>query len=249
MDGGWSWNIVTMAVVRISDLLNRRSDLSTFVVHLTKEHDGQTAAQSLLSILTARKIEARTPMGWKGGLSARALAAMKVACFSETPLEHIYTLTQRIEGRRVQLAPYGIAFTKVTARRLGANPVWYVDMSPTRSHDWEIAEALDELRDEADASPGGFASHPASRVLPYIEQMGVWPSRPKEFWWERDWRRAGDFVFADRDVALVLCPEGEIVEFETLAGYRAVDPRWSLERMIAVILGIPDASATPFAVT
>jgi hypothetical protein len=48
-------------------------------------------------------------------------------------LEHIYSMFAEIEGRQVRLEPYGVAFTKMTARRLGANPVWYVDMTPNES--------------------------------------------------------------------------------------------------------------------
>jgi hypothetical protein len=68
--------------------------------------------------------------------------------------------------------------------------------------------------------------------LPFIEQMGTWTSTRKEFTWEREWRHLGDFVFEERDVALVLCPEAEIEDFEAIGNYSAIDPSWSLERMI-----------------
>jgi ABC-type proline/glycine betaine transport system substrate-binding protein len=42
--------------------------------------------------------------------------------------------------------------------------------------------------------------------------------------------------FSWDDVALVLCPEAEIDEFESLGSYNAVDPSWSLERMIETIV-------------
>lgn len=157
---------------------------------------------------------------------------MKVVCFSETPLEHVYTLFQEIAGRDVHLSTYGLALTKEVARRNGINPVWYVDMSRDRYGDWEIAKALDALRTEAAASPA-FASHPVSKILPFIEAMGTWgPFSRKEFSWEREWRRVGDFRFLPDEVALVFCPESDIREFEATGEYRAVDPSWSLERMI-----------------
>jgi hypothetical protein len=226
--------------IEIDRLLNRRSDLSTFVVHLTRKSSAgtPTAKENLEGILTAGTIEARTPMGWtgvgKGKLSAASLAAMKVVCFSETPLEHIYSLFQNIRGRAVKLSDYGLAFTRETARSRGVNPVWYVDMTPGRT--WTLPPALDELRQEATLAPGGFESHPASKILPFIEAMGTWTGSRKEFSWEREWRHVGDFKFSSLDVALVLCPETEIDEFEALGPYNAVDPSWSLELMIETIV-------------
>ncbi|MBX9771721.1 MAG: hypothetical protein K2X29_10135, partial [Candidatus Obscuribacterales bacterium] len=43
-------------------------------------------------------------------------------------------MTQEIQGRRIRLAPYGVAITKVQGRRYGLNPVWYLDITP--GHDW-----------------------------------------------------------------------------------------------------------------
>lgn len=226
--------------IEIDRLLNRRSDLSTFVVHLTREGTGgaPSARENLVAILTAGAIEARTPMGWTGTgarrLPAAALDAMKVVCFSETPLEHVYSLFQDIRGRSVKLSSYGLAFTRDTARSRGINPVWYVDMTPGRT--WALPPALDELRHEAVAAVAGFETHPASKILPFIEAMGTWPGGRKEFSWEREWRHLGNFEFRWSDVALVLCPEDEIDAFEGLGPYNAVDPSWSLERMIATIV-------------
>jgi hypothetical protein len=46
-----------------------------------------------------------------------------------------------IAGRRVDLEPYGLAFTKLGARRKGANPVWYVDRTAGAAHQWKVAKA------------------------------------------------------------------------------------------------------------
>jgi hypothetical protein len=227
----------------INDVLNRRSDLSTFVVHLTRNIEGGLSAkENLKAILTGRVIEARNPRGWAGGLDDGDRDCMKVVCFSETPLEHMYTLFADIAGRRVQLSPYGVAFTKRVARRRGANPIWYVDTASTTT----LRDALDQMRDAAKADAGGFAGTPAAKVLPFIEQMGSWPTGTvKEFWWEREWRHLGPFRFRQPHVALVLCPAADVEEFEDL-GYRAVDPTWSLERMVAHLVGLEDDAVTQF---
>ncbi len=119
--------------LQIRDVLNRRGDLSTFVVHLTRTAGGVSAKERLESILAERRFRATTSMGWAAEQDDPADAAkqsQRVVCFSETPLEHIYSLVADIEGRQIQLEPYGVAFTKLTARRLGINPIWYVDMTP-----------------------------------------------------------------------------------------------------------------------
>ena len=107
-------------------------------------------------------------------------------------------------------------------------------MTPGRTS--ALPPALDELREQAALAPDGFDSHPASKILPFIEAMGTWTGSRKEFSWEREWRHLGDFGFSWLDVALVLCPEAEVDDFEALGPYNAVDPSWSLERMIATVV-------------
>ena len=73
---------------KINDVLPRRSDLSTFVVHLTS---GDDASLNLKSIVSQRLIEARNSYGQETSLLKEA--NIKCACFTETPLEHLYMLT------------------------------------------------------------------------------------------------------------------------------------------------------------
>jgi len=85
----------------IGQVLNRRGDLSTFLVHLTRRSDDQDedgAYHNLRAILTAGEIEARRDYGWGKGLFV-AGESQRVVCFTEAPLEHINTLFD-IKGRR-----------------------------------------------------------------------------------------------------------------------------------------------------
>ena len=87
--------------MEINQLLSRRSDLSTFVVHLTRAEGDESGSDRLRSILGSRLIEARSAYGQarlKVASDADAEASQKVVCFTETPLEHLYLLTQTIEG-------------------------------------------------------------------------------------------------------------------------------------------------------
>ena len=156
----------------IRDVLNRRNDLSTFVVHLTREFDDVPPADNLRRIIQQRRLKARTPMGWaatQDDSSNLQAQTQRVVSFSETPLEHIYSLVADIASRRVNLRPYGLAVTKMAARRLGVNPVWYVDMTPGRT--WEAAAAVDALRDAAIAS-GSFHQQPVARFAAVLRADG-----------------------------------------------------------------------------
>lgn len=159
----------------------------------------------------------------------------------------------------MRLRPYGLAFTKLRARDVGANPVWYVDRTAGARHQWALARAIDDVLAQLD-TPARFNGSPLQRVFPFLEPMGTWPDRQREFWWEREWRHLGDLDFEFRDVALWLCPEDQIENFEAqilgephAAGVQApvyprlIDPRWGLEQIIATLVGHGD-DVTPFRV-
>jgi hypothetical protein len=229
----------------IREVLNRRTDLSTFVVHLTRDSEGRTARQALDSIISGRMLRARTPMGWakeQDDPKDPKKQTQRVVCFSETPLEHIYSLVTDIEGRAIRLQPYGLAFTKLVARRMGINPIWYIDMTP--GQDWILQRAIETLRDEA-IKTGKFHEQPMARLTPFLEQMGTWPTRQKEFWWEREWRHVGDLLLAASGI-IWLCPENESDSLPAGIG-PIIDPRWGLEQIIAKLAGFASEDVTPFA--
>jgi hypothetical protein len=235
--------------VKITEILPRRSDLSTFLVHLTRDFQGQTAKQALLGILTSGKIEARSPFGHAlSALRERGISTdgQRAVCFTETPLEYTYLLLQEIEGRSCNFGPYGVALTKRTGREAGINPVWYVDISPA-GRDW-LSKSINVLVDEA-IKGGEFDSTPVSKLAPFIEQMGSGTGKDgkpyrKEFWWEREWRYQGNLSLYPR--ILVLCPEEEFDEVRAALQKEPrwfvdpvpfVDPRWGLEQIIARLAG------------
>jgi len=239
----------------ISDLLARRNDLSTFVVHLTrKTEDGRSARANLKRILRKQVIEARSPFGPAGGsvTKRRDIDSQKCVSFSETPLAHINCLTCEIPKRRIRLCPFGLAFTKMTARKKGANPVWYIDITP--GHDWLMKPINDMIRNQKKESD--FHDSALALICPFIEQMGSGPKLDgrgyqKEFWWEREWRHRGNYNFSYSEIAFGLAQEDSVEEFEELARsftrrrIRFVDPCWSLDKMIAHLAGCAGV-LTPF---
>jgi len=234
--------------MNIREVLARRTDLSTFVVHLTRSNGSTAAKNNLLSILTSKEIEAKSSFGqacqrvkrhFKNACPERdaAMNSQRVVCFTETPLEHLYLLTENIESRDFQLCPYGIALPKIVARSHGLNPVWYIDITP--GHDW-LTKPLNALIDEALAN-GPFQKSHAAELAPFVEQMGHDNGNYcKEFWWEREWRCRGNFRLPRQFIGL--CPSGEISSFRQAsenAGYQVpwIAPEWGLEEIIARLAG------------
>ena len=228
----------------IRELVARRSDLSTFLVHLTRDSEAGLAADALRSILRSGRIEARSVFGHaKSRLGGAMLPSQSCVCFTETPLEYTHLLLENIDNRAVQFRPYGVAITKRLGRQRGVNPVWYLDITP--GHDW-LAANLDNLLDLC-VERGRFRNTDLERLVPYIEQMGTYVDAGgrqvyrKEFWWEREWRYCGDhFRLPQRFIGL--CEADRIEEFEQFAakqGFRVrfLDPRWGLEQIIARLAG------------
>ena len=249
----------------IEDLLNRRSDLSTFLVHLTRDTNGSTARENLLNLLDDRTLRASRALGMAAQLDGylkNTIATQRVVCFSETPLEHSWMMIRDIKGRQQKFKPYGIVFSKSFARRHGCNPVWYVDI--TTGHDWLTVPVNDLIREARAASKGRLgrlrgdllARRSIFRLTPFIEQMGNPSGIRKEFWWEREWRHAGDFMFRPRKVVAVLAPESDHEELEDEIAdidrdwekrrVPLLDPSWGLERMIVNLARIDPDDGGPW---
>jgi hypothetical protein len=182
----------------IDSLLHRRPDLSTFLVHLTAQ--ASDAAMNLLSIMSARTIEARNPYGLLRDYARdterhdpRLYDSQRVVCLSETPLEHVWMMCEEIADRGHPLSPYGLAFSKPWARAVGANPVWYIDVLRTghRGADWlttalaNIAKQTVRIGGERYADPFDLSDgaeptrdelplewSPIAEIAPFIETMG-----------------------------------------------------------------------------
>ncbi|GAA2080817.1 hypothetical protein IDH50_03195 [Aeromicrobium tamlense] len=256
-------------MVKIQDLLHRRTDLSTFLVHLSRDGGpGHSARENLISILAAGQITAGNPLG-----PARELepvlegtgVTQRVVCLTETPLEHVWMMLEQIEGRQVQFAPYGLATTKVAARVAGANPVWYTDMTkygrtwPLSYMNDLVEQACARATVDGELRPTLLANEPFLRIAPYFETMGPTngPGLNKEFWWEREWRMVGDYHLGNpkRWMAL-LAPEADheslradIAEIDADPGWAKrpiLDPYWGLERMLAELAEVNPDYIGPF---
>ena len=245
----------------IEELLHRRADLSTFVVHLTS---GPSAETNLVSILSSGVLEARNPYGMAAEAAskdARIADTQRVVCFSETPLEHVWMMCQPIDGRARSMAAYGLAFTKSWARSQGVNPVWYLDISQ-RGRDWltkPVNAFLTAALAEIENGSLNVWDAEILKLTPFIEQMGPTTSTRKEFWWEREWRRVGNLPFDAHRVVAVFAPldrhaavTAAVAVERTRLGKPEqpmrplLDPAWGLERMLTRLAGVADEDAGPF---
>ena len=152
--------------MEIRDLVARRSDLSTFLVHLTRTVNDQSARDRLLSMIENWQIDATTMFGAAKSRLEQAgeqVGSQRCVCFTETPLEYVYLLLEEIANRQVHFQPYGVAFPKKLGRACGANPVWYIDITP--GHDW-LMGPVNELVQAAIAA-GGIDATPIGRLIPF----------------------------------------------------------------------------------
>ena len=230
----------------IEDLVHRRSDLSTFLVHFTRESEEKSAYDNLIQIISDQILVAKTKQGLA---KTNSVPGQEVVCFTETPLEQSWMFTRDISSRAVNLEPFGVVFTKVWAREKGVNPVWYIDTTP--GHDW-LTNAIAEMV-ENDVSQEYYNG--ILKLTPFFEQMGTWPrGGRKEFWWEREWRKVGDLSFSWSDLVAILAPEKlhESISLTLAPDGRSIellkflDTNWSLERMISELAGIQSKYAGSF---
>lgn len=235
---------------RIQDLLHRRTDLSTFLVHFTRGDNDQLAFLNLLAMLEHHQIDARTAYGMArefDALTADTNVGQRTVCFTDTPLEHCWMMVRDIERRSWKFRPYGVAFTKSFARSRGCNPVWYIDQ--TRGYTWlthAVKRIVDEARQKCEDDPLLDAETlDILQIAPFFEQSG----EGKDFSWEREWRFRGDFNFGEpRNVMAVFAPEDDHPEMaEAIASLShewasrhvpILDPEWGLERMLVAMSGV-----------
>lgn len=227
--------------MKIREVISKRGDLSTFLVHLTKRTSSASAKDCLKSILKSGKIFAGSPLGmaYKSFTAGSTeYNSQRVVSFTETPLEYLHLMSCKIEGRNCDFEPYGIAITKRQGRTKGLNPIWYTDMTP--GHDW-LSNYIDELRELCFEEEGDLQKC-FLKIAPFFEQMGAWANR-KEFWWEREWRLAGNFLLPLNFI--VVCPEKDMKEVDSMVKnkeikpyeFKCIDPAWSLEQIIAYLAG------------
>lgn len=244
----------------IKDLLARRGDLSTFLVHLTRGEGPNDQARALdaksrlKGILNQRGIQAKSPFGVGTSIirrnRSRLLDTQNCACFTETPLEHIEALLGEITTphgtpRECQFQPYGVAFTKLLGRMTGINPILYIENRGRRNLRACVTKAI---ADAIERSSGGRLD-PVLSLAPFLDALGAVGETQYEFSWEREWRHVGDYSLPEHFI--VLAPEAEHVDVKGFLREEdqdrpIIDGTWSLEKIIANLAGFTPSQVDVF---
>ncbi len=229
-----------------------RDDLSKFLVHLTRNYDGASADDNLLSILRDKTIYARNAhclfMYEFDRLSFSRLLTQRfrTVCFTEAPLPQIKRLISKVEGKPINLKPYGLVFDRRTLLARGANPAIYINASTMRLKQFLLAHFREQFKDITTLK-GLKQSQRAhyEAIVQYYSLVNI--IRPNhDFTWEREWRLAGDFEFKYREVVAIIAHDPDDFESEckrslssTKFGYvkrlPIISPNWNYEDIVEVM--------------
>ena len=175
--------------------LDMKRDYSPFLVHLTRDGldqfgDFAVSAQEVLEYILDEKIlrACNHYCIFKDdieSLDEELQNKFKVVCFTETPIDLIEILLERVQGRSTLLEPYGLVFKKDYIRNKGGNPVFYIkgDLSAPL---WNLFQ---------DASANEFSKE-EYKVLALINKC----DEIFDFHWEREWRIVGNLEFEIADI-------------------------------------------------
>jgi hypothetical protein len=214
------------------EVTENREDISRFMIHLTRDDSGesdwtgQSASKNFLNIYNTRTLsalKAHCLHAWR--MTDGQKEKCKVTCFSEMPLTAIRHVAKPIEGRRIELAPYGFVFRREFMLEKGAQQVTYVNSYEGNN---AVRESYD--RDFEIGQKNNFTGK-VWKKLPFISAM----SDRYDFYWEREWRILGDFEFNYSDLVCVILPEDKMGIFKTkLAqqGIAWISPEWGFERIV-----------------
>jgi len=220
------------------EFLDKKRDYSPFLVHLTKDYTDEAvnifmpAKEVLEQILDDKTLLAVNYKYCYFGpnLESRSSSLQnkfKVVCFTETPLDQIDVLLNKVIGRNFEPKPYGLVFEKKYIREKGGNPVFYVTK--------EIARPLyDSLYIPLCAEGEEQISEKICKLLALVTICEEW----NDWHWEREWRIAGNLEFDLNDIYCGLCPEEDIDHFENV--YEPlifISPYWGINKILDKLVG------------
>ncbi|MDW9414226.1 hypothetical protein GOB15_07095 [Sinorhizobium meliloti] len=199
-------------------------DMSPYVVHFTKAAKPRTAYDNSMSILSRRRIEART----RFGTGKQHPIAPQSICFSEIPLQSL----ARLADKR---GSYGIRFRKEFVVSRNGGPIMYA------YKDTPHAKALRGLVSQARHNE----DEPIWKIAPFVDQPGQYGPTKYFYEWEREWRHVGNLDFNKKDAAFLIIPEElhsqarfffNEAERENLGpNYKCpfIDPYWNVQQIKA----------------
>lgn len=226
-----------------------RDDVSRFLVHLTRSGGNSHAADNLISILEDQTLEARNFHCLcmykieKLGLEEELADRFKSVCLTETPLTQIRHIAQKIEGRQIELSPYGLVFRRKDLLERGATPAVYLNgkkggvgrlLNDRFYHDFRDARTLAKAITKHGANFDAVVNHYAT--LNTIRSG-------HDFTWEREWRFVGDLPVDFSEVYVILAKDPKAFRkrcehelpakvAKSVAKIPIISPAWSYETLV-----------------
>ncbi len=212
------------------DLLDQKRDYSPFLIHLTRDAKQFSAKDVLKQIFGDKELRAYsfTYCFFGKALESKDKSLQdkfKVVCFTETPLDQTDMLLKRVEGRNIELKPYGLVFKKEFVIQNGGNPVFYMSRS--------LARSLWPLYNKGVEKQFSDGENDLLALVTICEKWNDWH-------WEREWRTVGRLKFKLGDIFCGLCPEDDIQEFEYLRErVKFIDPSWGINKILDRLVNLP----------
>lgn len=227
-------------------MLDKRTDFSKYLVHLTKDSDEHKAIHNLISILEANQIYAGNyhclfePL-ISDKFPNRLAAYFKTVCFTEIPLDQIQNLVANIEYRKIKLKPYGLVFLRDYLLKKGANPAIYINAKGTNLKKYLLENFRKQFKD--------ITSYEDLRDIKFYKEIATHYSlintidNHHDFSWEREWRLHRHLRFNDKDLVAIICEDQEKFikiccdnftseRFNLINKIPIISPFWNYERVI-----------------
>jgi hypothetical protein len=247
------------------DILKLRSDLSPYLVHLTRNGPIRTyplqasfdlphgsvvssaeldARTSLVEILNSRSILARSPFSYFN-FKVRFPRPNGSILNPDSKVNREWL--KSVCFTETPLDQVRVHCHKIEGRDLHFQPygVVFSEQAVRKRVGNPIFyfESSSTIRSSLDSLASSQSCESMRSTLPYFEAFGkpAFKSNPVaeiDFRWEREWRVVGSFEFSLSDLVCVLCPESEFEFFQKLVGLevKLVDPNWP-EEMLKEVLG------------
>ena len=191
-----------------------RSDISKFLVHLTRNTRNVSAEDNLINMLQSKTIEARnhhclfSPKINAMGFTQKLRNAFKTVCFTEAPLNQIYKLAAEDFPRRIKLQPHGLVFWRDEMLNSGANPAIYLNADGTSLREYLLSEFDRHFEEVNSMSKLKQYEDNYKEIVHYYSLVNLMSGR-HDFSWEREWRHSGDFKFKYSDVVAIVTENPE----------------------------------------
>ena len=226
------------------EIVRRRTDLSFFLVHLTKDGPDVSAPDRLTNILTKDQegycTLKGTPQGFFSKLNTVTddpdlIELTRGVALTEAPLDQIKHFATPMNAAGRQYSRFGLVFEQDFIRRARGNPCFYVSTWP----DLQRRTTLFALISDSHLKQAAYRD-----LLLYFNIFGQGSAeKPLDFYWEREWRVPGDLRFRHDDVFVGLAPS----EADDRGNYWVkylqgrfpavpfIDPEWSNDEILRAL--------------